>query len=1439
MYKTRLRKALACTLALVMAVSTLVGFPSTVFAEEGTSGGRNTETVSLQSQEENPFVTGGRVRNTETVGLGWDSLPEFDPNRPWYQDEDGTIWQDGIPFANMDDVFIFDNVVPLQRRLHDWQDRRITSSDQDLINMADRLILAYLHNNNMTLEEALAISHAELPFIILNGEAVRTDTRGVAYTEISEESVHPLAAENPRMFNPVYQPDANQASVVRSNLVDGIVVPIYHSEHPGGYIFGHEFSLINSFEDTYLKVRRHIPEETSQWELALMWIYDTDPRTRIEFIERYPEKFRMFNTWEIMSSFSAWSFEEMEFIPMSEVTPNAITPLSSFDARFTAFSSIVAHPVGNPDNQWFVWFSARPGNDYRVWFSDFTFNIGFIQFFAYCGNPWQATPQAMNPGSSSEAQGLTGRTPWRADEKISTQFDNRRGARIATGAAGTAASNVQAEPRQVTPAGETSQDIFDIYWVGGGAIIAANAGDATSNLSTIGMGDLPPSRPGGEITIQVTPGEPFALPITHQFGINHSQGIEGGALQANITADPAWFSNSARPLNAPFSIAYHNEWAFTVDPNIQEEQIVVYITPTWAQSLSGGWRSTSGNHQDIWFALPWFQWRIIIELIPSIPTKPDYELASEDALVLAQQLGFDLSGIAQEVFECITGFEPLSIPVTPECTPDEDALQQALTAFINQLNGMDTCEEILECTEPKECTLPKPNPGDCTPWAFELCGDHSCYEFNRGDHQEPTGSTGLQDEESTDLRWNNLAFAFGETHMATEGFNNAGPSTPAGSINLTRTSEVFQAMAGMPETEFLYVNLGGHEGTFDVEYTWHRRVYQFAVWWVESDYCPLFCEATVIQVCDDCGGCCGWPGDDDGDGGCPGWTAPKTVGTHNNTINSPVGTMHSDWGRTWSWSDISAVDSTPGNPQNETIALDGPGSFRVNEDYAQADFRFLEIRWGQSRRATSTAVHNAHLYQPADVPITQTPITLQDLSTNINGTLRSVEPGRNGGPINEGDNRYYGTDGNLSMFEYKWFALHYHTEGKPSPRCFNQTSENVFRSQTATAHAMGIAELGNLFSRNANLVYLLGVNQYQFVRTGGHGSGGPFLVGGPGGTNLVQGQLGQWHDAPYPNPIDLHSAPNVNYFAPLGEAWHAYNITPVSGFQGRYHRNDGSRNGRAGHNPTSVIPGHNPEFPQIAWHNPSHPIITRLHNNIYNFMPFLQQNWLNYIDNIVTFPNGATARDIKSTTEWQGPGHLSQTTSAVDTGQHLTSPNHVRLEYTAWQVPSSPYSIPQGPHQNLTDPTAYFGINPVIIHNPVASIFAWVHDVPSFTLQDQRIRTVGQQQDGGIIPHERRVDYNAAARLYVDFDFRITIPNDGTFISYWHFEPVQDGHPIGRDRWGAARSSPLHPTHYIGRGSEGLGLDGRRPGGVPAPASGLVNFDPAPLVHNTGFRLRW
>ena len=214
-----------------------------------------------------------------------------------------------------------------------------------------------------------------------------------------------------------------------------------------------------------------------------------------------------------------------------------------------------------------------------------------------------------------------------------------------------------------------------------------------------------------------------------------------------------------------------------------------------------------------------------------------------------------------------------------------------------------------------------------------------------------------------------------------------------------------------------------------------------------------------------------------------------------------------------------------------------------------------------------------------------------------------------------------------------------------------------------------------------------------------------------------------------------------------------------------------------GQNPESVS-GESPQYIH-AWQNPSTSIISRLHNNIYNFVPFLNDNTLSYENSILAFGNNL--RDILSVPEWVNMNHDGQGAASVE--NHKAGANIIRLEYTAWQEPSSPFSIPQGPHQGLDNPTAYMGINPIIIHNPVSSIFSWVHDTPLSVLQDQRVNNLSQQQDGGIVPHPRR-ESEEAARLYIDFDFRITIPNDGTFASYWHYEPAQTGSSVGRDRDG-------------------------------------------------------
>ena len=69
------------------------------------------------------------------------------------------------------------------------------------------------------------------------------------------------------------------------------------------------------------------------------------------------------------------------------------------------------------------------------------------------------------------------------------------------------------------------------------------------------------------------------------------------------------------------------------------------------------------------------------------------------------------------------------------------------------------------------------------------------------------------------------------------------------------------------------------------------------------------------------------------------------------------------------------------------------------------------------------------------------------------------------------EGRHFGTSGNLSMFEYEWWTdIHFHTEGLPNARCFDQTNTDAFRVKESEAHAAGSAQLGEIFARNANLV---------------------------------------------------------------------------------------------------------------------------------------------------------------------------------------------------------------------------------------------------------------------------------------------------------------------------------------------------------------------------------
>lgn len=73
------------------------------------------------------------------------------------------------------------------------------------------------------------------------------------------------------------------------------------------------------------------------------------------------------------------------------------------------------------------------------------------------------------------------------------------------------------------------------------------------------------------------------------------------------------------------------------------------------------------------------------------------------------------------------------------------------------------------------------------------------------------------------------------------------------------------------------------------------------------------------------------------------------------------------------------------------------------------------------------------------------------------------------------------------------------------------------------------------------------------------------------------------------------------------------------------------------------------------------------------------------------------------------------------------------------------YLSTNAPHA-LTDVDAS-GPNPIILHNPVSAQDIWVFDIPDATLQDQRIGK----------------DAFTNTRSYIDYSFKLTIPNKGSF----------------------------------------------------------------------------
>jgi len=809
-----LKKLLATAMALVMTASTLASFPVTAFAHECNTCGVSNNTI--QEEEVNPYVTGGRIRNTETVALNWDANftsvdgIEFDPDRPWTEDEYGTIWQDGIPFANMDNVFIFDTpAFQSHRLLNEGRDPVGYQSEQQL-DRVDQMIRDYVNRRQIPLEQILANSQVEAPFMIINDELVNVPTDGLVLLDFDMEWVHPQARVAPEWMQPAYLMHDSTLETRGSRLIPGLVVPEYTENHPGGWVFVHEMFLPMDITQLTLNLRPdftgidYIPDFD---EFLDTWDSIANPFARVAFVEEFPHLEDYFgNIYEHVYYF--YDKREGEFVPYSELQVAGVLaedfisrPTPRLGTATTSLPLSVVPGTDSPEYAWTMRFRQN-GNYLQTSMGNTSISLVFTQFRvtygngvylrAFCAHPWRQTPPTttVNVTGVPPVIGMLGLYPW----NLSTPNTAGRSVQGYTysrvGAAAAAASSTGVT-YHVIPGRTPIQSQVDLYWTATGNLVTGHP-DRHSELTTFTL-DGTESRPGTNITVEGEKGVPISIPVSFpdpsRVYFAWTVVLAEGQPQVNIESNINF---------AEVNTGGVSDFTFTIPEDFDEDEVILIFRPWHQESLASGLRGEGGTAQDVWTALPWFWWEITILLEPVCDP---VTVTSEEAISLAPLFGLSVN-IDQDVLDCITDIEPMvgtyeeyGDSFEGNCFDEEEwefhVQGYLVPMMIALLEGLDAEEKEEEEEEEYEN-------GECTPSEVDLCGDFSCYEFERDDNtdEQDEGSTGLQDEEEFDLRWNNIAFAFAETHMATEGFNNNGPSSPAGSINLTRTSEVFQAMAG-------------------------------------------------------------------------------------------------------------------------------------------------------------------------------------------------------------------------------------------------------------------------------------------------------------------------------------------------------------------------------------------------------------------------------------------------------------------------------------------------------------------------------------------------------------------------------------------------------------------------------------------------------------------
>lgn len=190
----------------------------------------------------------------------------------------------------------------------------------------------------------------------------------------------------------------------------------------------------------------------------------------------------------------------------------------------------------------------------------------------------------------------------------------------------------------------------------------------------------------------------------------------------------------------------------------------------------------------------------------------------------------------------------------------------------------------------------------------------------------------------------------------------------------------------------------------------------------------------------------------------------------------------------------------------------------------------------------------------------------------------------------------------------------------------------------------------------------------------------------------------------------------VSEFLPIGEDWDKTTKIPVVGYNGKPEA-AGNRN-----------VGSKAVANKLRFYKTNVPIQLYQVNGIYHFDALLDQNFMEYSDMKV----------------------LLQNTQSKPPSPSYPDEYPIRLEYTDYKVTGSSYTA---------DSTNHKGPNPIVFHDPVSAQQVWVHDISEDILKDQRI-IAGVKE---MVVHPNVTDDNAPSRQYIDYDFKVSFRNGGSF----------------------------------------------------------------------------